>query len=116
MTNHLLTIGYWSNKLHLCSLLNGAGVELKIIDELIGGMPSWTEKQIVKGQTQIYFSPKEEHPQEKQKQYAELVQYKMNALNMQLNSQKSSVFGEAFQKEKEDVLKGSVQLNLTSEM
>ena len=91
-------------------------MELKIIDELIGGMPSWTEEANCKGADAIYFSPKEEHPQEKQKQYAELVQYKMNALNMQLNSQKSLGFGEAFQKEKEDASKDSVQLNLMLEM
>ena len=91
-------------------------MELKIIDELIGGMPSWTEEANCKGADADLFFPKEEHPQEKQKQYAELVQYKTNALSMQLNSQKSSAFGEAFLKEKEDVSKDSEQLNLMSEM
>ena len=57
MTNHLLTIEYWSNKLHLCSLLKGAGVELKIIDEIIGGMPSWTEEANCKGADADLFFP-----------------------------------------------------------
>ena len=91
-------------------------MELKIIDELIGGMPSWTEEANCKGADADLFFPEREHPQEKQKQYAELVQYKTNALNMQLNNQKNSAFGEAFLKEKEDVSKDSVQLNLMSEM
>ena len=91
-------------------------MELKIIDELIGGMPSWTEEANCKGADADLFSPKEEHPQGKQKQYAELVQYKTNASNMQLNSQKNSASGEAFLKEKEDASKDSVQLNSMLEM
>ena len=58
-------------------------MELKIIDELLGGMPSWTEEANCKGADADYFSPKEEPPQEKQKQYAELAQFRTNALNTQ---------------------------------
>ena len=74
-------------------------MELKIIDELVGGMPSWT------------FSLKEEHPQEKQKQYAEHVQCKISVSSMQSNNQKNLEFGVVFPKGKEDESKDNVLQN-----
>ena len=86
-------------------------MELKIIDELVGGMPSWTEEAIVKAQTLIYFFQKEELPLEKQKQYAEHVQCKISVSSMQSNNQKNLEFGVVFPKGKEDESKDNVLLN-----
>ena len=58
-------------------------MELKIIDELLGGMPSWTEEANCKGADADLFSLKEGLLLEKQKQFAEHVQFKTNALSTQ---------------------------------
>ena len=91
-------------------------MDQSVVEDLIGGMPSWTEEANCKGADAVYFSPKEEPLRERQKLYVELVQFKMNALSMQSNNQKSLVFGVAFQREREGESKDRELLNLMLEM
>ena len=51
-------------------------MENSIIEELIGGMPSWTEEANCKELTQIYFFLKEVPQLEKLNQFVEPVLYK----------------------------------------
>ncbi len=52
-----MTIGVTHNKLHLCNLQKGVTVNLKIVDELIGGMPAWTDEANCKGAEADLFFP-----------------------------------------------------------
>ena len=58
-------------------------MENSIIEELIGGMPSWTEEANCKGADADIFFLKEVPQPEKLNQFAELVLYKKIVLNSQ---------------------------------
>jgi hypothetical protein len=57
-------------------------VEKSIVEELIGGMPSWTEEANCKGADADLFFPERELLLVKPKQYVGHVQCKINVLNM----------------------------------
>ena len=55
-----MTLRLYNNKLHLCDLVfqhKRGGMEKSIIEELIGGMPSWTEETNYKGADAELFFP-----------------------------------------------------------
>ena len=54
-------------------------MEQSIVEELIGGMPSWTEEANCKGADADYFFRKEELLLEKLKQFVEHAPSKINA-------------------------------------
>ena len=77
-------------------------MERSIIEELIGGMPSWTEEANCKGADADIFFLKGELPQEKLNLFVGHALYKKIVLNLQSKTQKSLVFGVVYLKEKED--------------
>ena len=91
-------------------------MELKIIDEVIGGMPSWTEEANCKGADADLFFPERGASTRKAKAICRACTVQDECLEYAVEqSEKFGIWG-GLQKEKEDVLKDSVQLNLTSEM
>ena len=54
-------------------------MDLSIVEDLIGGMPSWTEEANCKGADADLFFPERGASTRKAKAICRLVQYKMNA-------------------------------------
>ena len=91
-------------------------MENSIIEELIGGMPSWTEEANCKGADADIFFPERGASTRKAKSICRACSVQEECLEFAIDQSENLEFGADFQKEKEDVLKDSVQLNLTSEM
>ena len=77
-------------------------MENSIIEELIGGMPSWTEEANCKGADADIFFPERGASTRKAKSICRAVLYKKTVWSLLLKTQKNLESGADFLKEKEE--------------
>ena len=91
-------------------------MELKIIDELLGGMPSWTEEANCKGADADLFFPERGASTRKAKAICRACTVQDECLEYAVEQSEKFGIWAVFRKEKEDALKDKELLSLMSGM
>ena len=99
-----MTLPLYNNKLHLCNLVfqyKRGGMEKSIIEELIGGMPSWTEEANCKGADADIFFPERGASTRKAKSICRACSVQEDCLEFAIeNSEKFGIWGGLSERER----------------
>ena len=99
-----MTLRLYNNKLHLCDLVfqyKRCGMEKSIIEELIGGMPSWTEEANCKGADADIFFPERGASTRKAKSICRACSVQEDCLEFAIeNSEKFGIWGGLSERER----------------
>ena len=99
-----MTLRLYNNKLHLCDLVfqyKRGVMEKSIIEELIGGMPSWTEEANCKGADADIFFPERGASTRKAKSICRACSVQEDCLEFAIeNSEKFGIWGGLSERER----------------
>ena len=99
-----MTLRLYNNKLHLCDLVfqyKRGDVEKSIIEELLGGMPSWTEEANCKGADADIFFPERGASTRKAKSICRACSVQEDCLEFAIeNSEKFGIWGGLSERER----------------
>ena len=99
-----MTLRLYNNKLHLCDLVfqyKRGCMQKSIIEELIGGMPSWTEEANCKGADADIFFPERGASTRKAKSICRACSVQEDCLEFAIeNSEKFGIWGGLSERER----------------